>query len=153
MPFFAIFVLVPLAEIIVFFAVSDEIGIGTALLLALFTAVLGGAIVRYQGIQTLMKAQEAIAQGELPSKELFDGLCLIASGATLITPGFITDTIGFLLLIPGIRDWLRHKAGNMTHFQSTTYSSNYTNFHEPYRSHDPNVIDVEYETVKEEEKP
>lgn len=153
MPFFAIFVLIPLAEIIVFFAVSDEIGIGTALLLALFTAVLGGAIVRHQGLKTLMTAQEAIAHGEMPSKQLFDGLCLVASGATLITPGFITDTIGFLLLIPAFRDWLRQKAGNMTHFQSTTFSSSYSDYQDPHRPHDPNVIDVEYETVKEEEKP
>ena len=151
--FFIIFVLIPLAEIMVFMAVSDKIGLGMALFMALFTAVLGGFIVKYQGIQTMLKARESMVHGELPSKELFDGLCLVAAGATLITPGFITDTIGFLLLIPRFRDHLRKRLGESAHFQTTQFQADYTEMHTHYRPKDPNVIDAEYETLDEKDKP
>lgn len=106
MPFFIIFVLIPLAEIAVFVSVGEEIGLINTLVFALFTAILGGAIVRYQGLKTLSEAKRQFASGAIPTQAMFDGVCLIASGATLITPGFITDTIGFLLLIPFVRRFL-----------------------------------------------
>ncbi len=143
MPFIIIFVLIPLAEIMVFINVSDKIGLGTALLIALFTAILGGLIVRYQGLHTMMNAQASMQKGALPAKELFDGLCLVAAGATLITPGFITDVIGFALLIPHIRDILRKKLAASTKFQDMDFKVN----------NDVNVIDVEYETLEDKDKP
>lgn len=143
MPFIIIFVLIPLAEIMVFISVSDKIGLGTALLIALFTAILGGFIVRYQGLHAMMNAQASMQKGALPAKELFDGLCLVAAGATLITPGFITDVIGFALLIPHIRDILRKKIAASTKFQDMDFKVN----------NDVNVIDVEYETLEDKDKP
>ncbi len=144
MPFFIIFIIVPLAEIIVFISVSDKIGLGMALFMALFTAILGGFIVKYQGIQTIMMAQKSLQQGNIPSKELFDGLCIVASGATLITPGFITDIIGFALLVPTIRNFLRHKLASSGKFQTTGFQYE--------QRQDSDIIDVEYETIKEEEE-
>lgn len=148
MPFFLLFVLIPIAELLVFMSVSDEIGLGAALLMALLTAILGGAIVKYQGIQTIMSAQASLRQGGLPSKELFDGLCLVAAGAMLITPGFITDTIGFALLIPKLRDLLREKVSKHAKFQASSFAQNefYSDGAQtPPR--DPNIIDVEFETI------
>lgn len=149
MPFIIIFVLIPFSEIMVFMSVSDKIGLGTALLMALLTAVLGGFIVKYQGINTMMTAQKSMQQGQIPSKELFDGLCLVAAGATLITPGFITDAIGFSLLIPPIRDYLRTKLSNNSKFQTMDFGTTQGRNNQP---HDPNVIDVEYETIDEQDK-
>ncbi len=126
-------------------SVSDKIGLGMALFMALFTAILGGFIVKYQGIQTLTTAQKSLQQGNIPSKELFDGLCIVAAGATLITPGFITDIIGFALLVPAIRNALRLKLAASNKFQATGFSSEYKK--------DPDAIDVEYETIEEEDKP
>lgn len=156
MPFFIIFVLIPLAELTVFMAVSEEIGLGTALLMALFTAILGGFIVKYQGVQTMMNAQTSLRGGQIPSKELFDGLCLVAAGATLITPGFITDAIGFALLVPPLRDKIRQKLAESGRFQASGFNTDYTEFHDMKQHHhpqDPNVIDAEYETIDEQEKP
>ena len=147
MPFFVIFIIIPLAEIIVFVSVSDVIGLGTALIMALMTALLGGAIVRYQGIQAMMSAQENLRQGILPSRELFDGLCLVAAGATLITPGFITDAIGFSLLIPAFRDFLLEKLIHSGRFDVSDFG-NTKGDHRAY--HDPSVIDAEYETLDED---
>jgi len=157
MPFFIIFVCIPLAEIIVFMSVSDKIGLGTALLMALFTAVLGGFLVKYQGLRTLFSAQESMKHGAIPSKELFDGLCLVAAGATLITPGFITDALGFLLLVPAFRNVLRQKIGQSAHFKTTQFHTEFTDFqdhsqHDNYSQNKNDVIDVEYETLDHDDK-
>lgn len=156
MPFFIIFVLIPLCEIFFFMLVSEQIGLGTSLLLALFTAILGGFLVKYQGIQTILSAQESLRNGGLPSKQLFDGLCIVAAGATLITPGFITDTIGFALLVPAVRDFLRVKLDQSAKFSTMGFNAEFSEFHETkeyHRPQDPHVIDVEYETVEEKDKP
>ena len=154
MPFFIIFILIPLLEVSVFIALSDYIGLGTALLLALLTAITGGAIVKHQGIQTFFAAQKSLNQGAIPSKELFDGLCLIAAGAMLITPGFVTDTLGFLLLVPNVRTFLKEKLVNSKKFQSANFQTNFYENETFYAApKDRNVIEGEYETIKEEDKP
>ena len=73
MPFFILFIIIPFSELMVFMSVSDKIGLGTALLISLFTAILGGAIVKYQGIKTMSAAHDSMQKGHIPSKELFDG--------------------------------------------------------------------------------
>lgn len=150
MPFLIIFVLIPFVEILVFMAVGKEIGIGTTLLLAFLTAVTGGGIVRYQGIQTLFSAQKIMAAGALPSKALFDGLCLVAAGAMLITPGFVTDALGFLLLIPALRDALRRKLLRSGYFDIHTefYGETYED-----TSAGTGIIEGEYERLDEDNKP
>lgn len=151
MPFLIIFIVIPLAELFVFGLVGDQIGLFNALLMALVTAVIGGAVVRHQGLQTLQNVQIAMQKGKMPLGELFDGICLVIAGATLITPGFITDTIGFLLLMPAFRKTLQAGIKNHT---SWTMEGNPHNFksegfyyHEP--KNDGNIIDVEYEDLDE----
>ena len=151
MPYLVLFVLIPISEIMVFINVSGKIGLGTALLMALFTAVIGGIIVKYQGMQTIMNAQNNLRHGSLPSKELFDGLCLVAAGATLITPGFITDALGFLLLIPAFRNMLRHKLAGSGQFETTQFGNGFPNMQEPQHHDDPTIIDAEYETIDDKE--
>ena len=161
MPFFLLFVIIPVAEIIVFMNVSDAIGLGTTFLMALITAVLGGIVVRYQGLQTLMTAQNNLRQGILPSNELFDGLCIVAAGATLITPGFITDTIGFALLIPALRKLLRKHLSSSGRFEASGFHDNHRDNHsgtDPFSdsytnldgAHNSNVIEAEYERVDDD---
>lgn len=152
MPFFVIFILIPLAEVLVFMRVSDVIGLGTALFMALFTAIVGGAVVRHQGIQTLTKAQKNMHSGQLPSQELFDGLCIVAAGATLITPGFITDALGCALLIPAFRNILRKNLSKHARFQTNMHHQGTTHNGQgtyKYGGQD-DVIDVTYETIDDE---
>lgn len=154
MPFFIIFVLIPLAEILVFIAVSDHIGLGTALLMALMTAIIGGALVRYQGIATIFSAQDSLRRGEIPSRQLFDGLCLVAAGAMLITPGFITDTLGFLLLIPAVRHVLLRMLVKSGRVSVNGFNAEYAEFHDQRHYHhpgEPDVIDVEFETIEKDD--
>lgn len=141
MPFIIIFIFVPLIELMVFASVSEHIGIFTTLSLALFTAILGGAIVKHQGMQTILAIRSSIQSGQMPLSELFDGFCLVAAGALLITPGFVTDTIGFLLLVPIVRNLLRNFIKN-----HTNWSVNTAEFHSS-TIRDPNIIEGEFENL------
>jgi UPF0716 protein FxsA len=74
--------------------------------LVLLTAVIGAALLRHQGLSTLLRANQRLNSGELPAREVAEGLILAVGGALLLTPGFVTDGIGFLCLMPGSRQWL-----------------------------------------------
>ncbi len=108
----AAFIGVPLVEIAVFIEVGGRIGLGATLLLIVATAVLGAWQLRAQGLATLNRARGQLDQGVLPARELFDGLCLLFAGALLLTPGFVTDTVGFLLFLAPVREFLRRQASN-----------------------------------------
>ena len=100
---FIIFVIVPIIEIAIFIQAGDWIGLGPTLVMIVLTAVVGVSLLRQQGLSTLYKAQEKMNQGEIPAMEMIEGIMLAVAGALLITPGFFTDTIGFLLLVPALR--------------------------------------------------
>lgn len=101
------FIAVPLVEIAVFIQVGGVIGTGPTLLVIAGTAIAGAAMVRSQGLATARSAQATLSRGEAPLAEVFDGICLFASGLLLLTPGFVTDILGGLLLVPPFRRWLR----------------------------------------------
>ncbi len=94
-------------EIITFGVVIDEIGFFQTLLLWICTAMLGGWLVRGQGMATLIRAQASFDRGAVPVDDLFDSFCLFIAGALFILPGFISDSIAFMLLIPPFRKMLR----------------------------------------------
>ena len=103
---------VPLLEIYVLLEVGGVVGALPTVFLVVFTAVLGMLLVRWQGLATLGRLQRALSLGQLPALEMMEAVMLLLSGALLLTPGFVTDSLGFLLLIPGVRRgliayWLR----------------------------------------------
>ena len=98
-----LFILVPLVELYLIIVVGEQIGALWTVLLVIFTAVVGVNLLRFQGMSTLARAQRNMAQGQIPAMEMMEGVALAVAGVLLITPGFITDTIGFLCLIPATR--------------------------------------------------
>ena len=104
--FLLFFVGAPLVELYVLIEVGSEIGAVPTIALSVFTAILGGALVRMQGFAVLFRAQTQMANKEVPALELMEGVMLLLVGLALLLPGFITDAIGFLLLIPPLRRWL-----------------------------------------------
>jgi UPF0716 protein FxsA len=102
----AAFIAVPLAEIAMFIAVGGRIGLGWTLLLVVLTAAVGVAMLRRQGFAVLDRARRELEQDRLPVSEVFEGFCLVIAGALLLTPGFLTDGVGALLLVPAVRTWL-----------------------------------------------
>ena len=95
-----IFIIIPLIELYVIITVGEQIGAFWTIVLVLLTAVIGVNLLRFQGMSTLTRAQMNMARGQVPAMEMMEGVALAAAGIMLITPGFITDTLGFLLLIP-----------------------------------------------------
>lgn len=98
-----LFIVLPIAEIALLLQVGDVIGGWNTLLLIIVTAVAGAALVRQQGAQNWQRAQQKLATGEMPGVEMANGLLIFVAGIVLITPGFVTDAIGLLLLIPATR--------------------------------------------------
>lgn len=105
MPFLIllVFILVPIAEIAIFIEVGDRIGLGWTLFTIVATALIGTALVRQQGLQTLMKVRGDMERNVLPVDAMLTGLCILVAGVLLLTPGFLTDFVGFMLLIPPLR--------------------------------------------------
>jgi len=108
----AVLIGVPLIEIGLFIQVGGLIGLWPTLALVLLTAAVGSWQLRAQGLATLARARQQLDRGELPTRELFDGFCLVIAGALLLTPGFMTDVIGLVLFVPAVRDALRRFLAN-----------------------------------------
>ncbi len=104
-----LFFLVPLIEMIILINVGSMIGVLPTVLLVVLTAVCGVWLLRSQGLATFARVQEKMAQGEMPETELLEGIMLIFGGALLLTPGFATDALGFVCLLPGLRRPLASK--------------------------------------------
>lgn len=104
------FIAVPVTEIYLFIEVGGLIGAGWTVAIVILTAILGAGMLRQQGLSTLMRAREQMDQSRLPALEMVEGLILVFCGALLLTPGFFTDAVGFLLLLPAVRRYLASMA-------------------------------------------
>ncbi|MDX6583269.1 MAG: protein FxsA [Solirubrobacterales bacterium] len=100
---FLLFIVLPIAEIYVIIQVGDAIGWAPTLLLLILDGFLGAALARSQGRVAWERFNLALAEGRVPARETLDGAMIILGGAFLLAPGFITDVIGFALLIPPTR--------------------------------------------------
>lgn len=109
---FLLLVVTPVIELWLILKVGSAIGTGWTIFLILFTAVVGAAMLRKQGFSTLFRARQKMDEGQIPAKEIAEGLMLAISGALMLTPGFVTDTIGFSLLIPLVRSKLIESVQN-----------------------------------------
>jgi len=110
---FLAFTIIPAVEIYLLIQIGSVFGVFTSIALVVFTGFLGAYLARIQGLQTLFRIQESLREGRMPSGELLDALLIGVAGLVLLTPGFLTDTVGFVLLIPStrnaIKSWLQSK--------------------------------------------
>ena len=113
----AFFIATTLIEIYLFIEIGSVIGAFKTILLIVATAVIGVALLRQQGLSTMQKVQSQMQRGELPAVGMLEGFMLFFAGALLLTPGFFTDAIGFILLIPPIRRalalWFLERSGTI----------------------------------------
>ena len=116
-----IFLIVPIVEIYLFIQVGGVIGAPATIGIVLLTAVAGAWLFRAQGLSTLARARNSMAQGQVPAMELMEGVFLLLAGAFLLTPGFFTDALGFAFLIPPLRRGLIQLAlrRSVIHFSQT----------------------------------
>ncbi|ODP98456.1 membrane protein FxsA [Salinivibrio sp. SS3] len=98
-----LFILVPVIEIGLFIQVGGWLGLWPTLALVLITAFVGASLVRSQGLMTLASVQDRLNRGELPAQQILEGVMLAVAGVLLLTPGFMTDAMGMLVLLPAPR--------------------------------------------------
>ena len=100
---FLLFAILPIVEIAILINVGEQIGGWYTVAIVILTAFAGAHLVKQQGLSTLMQAQQKMQAGTMPEQEMAEGLLLLIAGVLLVTPGFITDGIGFLLSLPMTR--------------------------------------------------
>ena len=149
MPLFLAFLLIPLIEIGLFIQIGGWIGLWPTLLIVVLTAILGTYLVRDQGRRALGDLQRSFSTLSDPSEPLVHGAMILVAGALPLTPGFFTDGVGFLLLIPAFRSaafrWLRARIK----VQSFSMGAGPA----PQQRPDETVIDADYEEIDPSERP
>lgn len=158
--FLLLFIAVPLIELMLLIKVGEIIGVLPTILLVIATAVIGVSLLKRQGLAALTKARTTLEAGEFPVESVVDGACLLVAGAFLLTPGLLTDTVGFALLVPAFRrqiaHWLFDKLSGAANINVTTFGPDgpahphgRSEPREPGRTGaGPTVIDGEYEDLE-----
>ncbi len=142
-PLLFIFLTIPIIEIYLLITVGGFIGVWPTVGLVILTAIIGVSLLRAQGLSTLQKAQENIAKGEMPALEMLEGIVLLICGALLLTPGFFTDTIGFLALVPQLRQTILIKLMSKTVIKPNAYYGTGA-YQKDASRQNPNTIEGEY---------
>lgn len=134
-----LFFIIPVIEIYLIIEVGGVIGAGWTILLILLTGIIGVGLLRQQGLSTLMRANQAMSQGQIPAMEMMEGIFLAVGGALLITPGFFTDVLGFICLLrPSRRVIIRYLLLN------SSVASSYSVHQETRSRNDSRTIEGEY---------
>ena len=143
---FLAFIAVPLIEIGLFIKVGGVIGLWPTLLIILLTALAGTWLVRSQGAQTIQNLQGSFQNMKNPTEPLVHGAIILLAGALLLTPGFFTDTFGFILLFPPFRVFIMHN------IKSKLRSGN-INFARTQSSSDDSVVEGTFQKIPSEDNP
>ncbi len=158
--FFVLFVIMPIIEMSVLISVGARIGALNTIALVLLSAVIGSYLLRQQGLETLLRAKQRLDGGELPAQEMVEGIIIAVGAALLITPGFVTDFMGLLCLIPAFRRAVYERFRRSALYSvsgyavdSSTQSSTQFGGHQQHRfddqsgkshQHTPNTLDGEF---------
>ena len=157
--FFILFLVIPIIEIFFLIKVGEVIGAFPTIILVVLTAVIGAGLLRQQGLSTLARFQQNLSSGKLPAQELVEGIMLAVGGALLMTPGFVTDTMGFLCLLPFSRKFIaaniiKRSTAKFTAGMSGGFSGGFSGqaggFYNDQNSTDPNVVEGEYTEIEED---
>ena len=124
-----LFTIVPLVELALLIEVGKRIDVVPTIALVVVTGVVGAALARHEGLRTFRSIQSDLAAGRLPGDRLIDALLILVAGVLLVTPGIITDGIGFLLLLPPARSLVRSHLKNR--FRTRFSMVDMTNLHPP----------------------
>jgi len=138
-----IFIILPIIEISIFIQVGGFVGIFNTILIIFLTAAVGVYFVRQQGFRTFLKITAELQNQQFPVQGMFDGLVILISGILLVTPGFLTDIIGFLGLIPQTRVFLLGIIKNL-------FLQRYSNARKQYKKDMDETIDGDFVEIEED---
>lgn len=147
--FSILFLVIPILEIFLLIQVGGIIGTFPTIILVVLTAVIGAGLLRQQGLATLARLQQSMSQGKLPAQEMIEGVLLAVGGALLMTPGFVTDTFGFLCLLPFSRKFI---ASQIMKNSATKLGAQMGGFAQgkTWQQNNDDVFEGEFSEVKEE---
>ena len=111
MPIFLMLLGVPLVEIAAFIVIGGQIGIATTLLLTLVTAIIGTTLLRRQGLTIVQQIRQELEANRIPARQLADGAMIAIAGILLLTPGFVSDSVGLALFVPALRGFVWRQIG------------------------------------------
>lgn len=109
---FTAFVVVPLIELFLLLKLASFTSVATTILIVVVTGIIGSILARREGVMAWFRFRTALAEGRMPNREIQDGLMVVFAAALLLTPGLLTDALGFTLLIPAGRDLIRRLVVN-----------------------------------------
>ena len=138
-----IFIILPIIEISIFIQVGGFVGTFNTILIIFLTAAVGVYFVRQQGFRTFQKIAVELQNQQIPVQGMFDGLVILIAGILLVTPGFLTDIIGFLGLIPQTRIFLLGIIKNL-------FLQRYSNAHKQYKKDMDETIDGDFIEIEED---
>ncbi len=104
---FLLFTLIPVVELALLIEVGSRIGVAPTIAIVVLTGAIGAWLARTQGLHALRRLQDTLRAAQFPGEEIFDGVIILAGGLLLLTPGFLTDILGFFALVPGTRHLLK----------------------------------------------
>lgn len=151
-----IFVVIPIIEISLFITVGSWIGLWPTLMIVIVTAIAGTALLRTQGSQVLRQLQGSFSRLDDPTQPLANGAMILLSGVLLVTPGFFTDTLGLLLLVPAVREWVFRFLRARVSVQSFQMGGSQDGTEwspPPDRRRSPDVIDGEFYEIDPDKLP
>lgn len=147
--FSVLFLVIPIAEIFILIKVGGIIGTFPTIILVVLTAVIGAGLLRQQGLSTLARLQQNMSQGKIPAQEIIEGVLLAVGGALLMTPGFVTDTIGFLCLLPFSRKFIATVIMKNSASKVTAQMGGYTQTSQ-WTQADSDIIDGEFSEIEDD---
>jgi UPF0716 protein FxsA len=136
----------PLLEIAIFIQVGEAIGVTATLAAVVLGTIVGVTVVRAQGVGVFNRLRRQVNAGEPPERELFDAFCLLLAGFFILIPGFFTDTLGVLLLLPPVRGFLMGGVAKVARQRAEARGQGHTR---SYRTREGVVIEGEYEELDE----
>lgn len=151
-----IFLAIPVTEIVVFILVGSQIGVLATIALVILTAIAGSMLLRWQGLSALSRIQSELAADRVPGKEMVQGVMILLAGFLLLTPGFVTDTLGLLLFIPKVRDAAWHflsKRANIRTFGGRGFAAGFGAGEQPSHQTGPVVIELDEDEFKRQADP
>ena len=147
-----LFIAVPVLELALLFFIGQYTGLKFTLALVLLTGFVGAWLARQQGWRVLRRIQEQVQQGEAPAESLFDGLMIFLAGALLITPGVLTDLVGFFLLLPPGRALVKRRVVRWLLNQVHVRMAQGVRPSSPSFSQRDEIIDVQFEQSEKNEE-
>ena len=148
--FFLFFIIIPLIEVMLFITIGKYIGLWNTIIIIIITGIIGAILVKSQGITILNKALEEIKSNKIPILSIFEGIAILIAGAFLLTPGFLTDTLGCILLIPKTRNLIISYI--TTHLKKRTVYKEKSTYYPDEEDKKNKIFEGDYEEIDDNKK-